>query len=210
MIRTILLALSFLVFSYGCATTSMSSTRVATSTKSPKAYSKILFYIPGLTQEISIRTTKIIKKKVAAVSSTQVLPYYALFSSDKKYSKNSYLKILKANQIDAVLIASHKGSGSTSQTMYLPTYDTERTSSYGYVGNTPIYVSTQTTVTGSQPVDYSVYHTRYDLNLYDIKRRELIWQGGLTTTGYDNNSMIYSAISKIVSGLKKDRILMPK
>lgn len=131
-------------------------------------------------------------------STTRFLTQSSLFFIGQKISEKEYRKVLKENNVEAVLTFALMDAQAVQSTAFIPTYSTTS----GYVGSTNVYATTG----GVMPVLTSSTIWDTATGLYDMAMKKTVWFVSARTGGRDYSDMkkqLVKTIAKelLISGL---------
>lgn len=182
--RVIMLVLVSLGFSaaFGCGLNKAAV--VATPYRAPFAPAAT-YGVVMIDAAVDPTNKKEMEKNLAAIlsksSATRYLTQSSLFFIGQKFSEREYLKVLKDNNVEAVLTFALMNAQAVQSTSFVPTFSTTS----GYVGSTNFNATTG----GVVPVMTSSTIWDTATGLYDMKMKKTVWFVSARTGGRDYAAM---------------------
>lgn len=197
-----------------CTTTRMTAKKAPTQTRGPY---KTLLLIAGSELRTQEKATEALRKALMGKSSAKVISIYDIFFPKTDYAKQEVRRIVKENEIDAVVVVNVGGQQAVNSGFLIPVFETSEGSMHGTVrgkvGSTPVYgdvdMKTEEVRQGSMWYPYTVIYTDSNMSLYDLTTAEIVWHGSATTESLDLGSVISSIVHKGARELLKEGLIAP-
>lgn len=187
-----------------CASTVLSTYKAPTVKSEP--YKKIAFYTPA-DLDTQIYVSNLVKSKFSKNSKTMAVSTLEFFMPSKNYTDKQVVTTLKKNGVDACFTATLQGVSVDQSSIVLPTFNTATATTQGYLGNQPVSLQTTYMAVGSTVVPYTVETWAYQMELYDIDKKGVVWVASGRVSGSDYKSMVNSLVSKTMLAMKRDGII---
>ncbi len=152
----------------GCATTSIVT---QSDPEYPnQRYYKLLvhFDFADLSQRIYAENYAV--DKIARAGGHAVQAHKVFFVA-REYSKEQYAAALLTHGVDAVLLVTPTGAGSTTSAFYLP--ETKETTGTSYISGNTVYTRQKTTTT--KAVSFEELWANFDIELIDPGMAAVVW-----------------------------------
>jgi len=184
-----------------CATTSIVTQ--SDPEYSEQRYYKILIHFDFADYEQRTHAENYAVNKIQRLGG-HAMPAHKVFFVARQYSREEYRSILLRHGIDAVLLATPTGSGSTTSAFYIP--EKKETTGSAWISGNNVY--TKETTTTTKAVTYQNLWANFDIELIDPVKSAVMWyasakSGGDIFSGWTD--LIKSVATTTVDYLIKDK-----